>query len=78
MSMWTAIVLIVALGVGGGVMREFARSRGRRAAEADDDAPAVAVAEFEALRQRVEVLERIVTDEGFDLKRELARLERTG
>ena len=75
MSMWTAIVLIVLIGVAGGVASEFARGQRKRNESRQSDG--ADRAELEALRARIEVLEKIVTDEGFNLRRELDRLERT-
>lgn len=75
MSMWTAIVLIVLIGVAGGVASDFARSRKKN--REDRELKGFEQAELDALRARIEVLEKIVTDEGFDLRRELDRLERT-
>jgi phage shock protein C len=75
MSMWTAIVLIVLIGVAGGVASEFVR--GKKKNREERELRGFAQADLDALRARVEVLEKIVTDEGFDLRRELDRLERT-
>lgn len=75
MSMWTAIVLIVLIGVAGGVASDFAR--GKRKSREERELRGFEQADLDALRARVEVLEKIVTDEGFDLRRELDRLERT-
>lgn len=76
MSMWTAIVLIVLISVAGGVASNFARARAKMAQRSEGDA--VFGGELEALRRRVEVLEKIVTDPRNDLRRELDALERTG
>lgn len=75
MSMWTAIVLIVLIGVAGGVASDFARARKKHREEREPKG--IEQADLDALRARIEVLEKIVTDEGFDLRRELDRLERT-
>ena len=76
MSMWTAIVLIVLISVGGGVASNFAKARARQAQRLDGDR--AFDGELEALKRRVEVLEKIITDPKYDLTRELERLERTG
>jgi len=75
MSMWTAIVLIVLIGVAGSVASDFAR--GKKKNREDRELRRFDEAELDALRARIEVLEKIVTGEGFDLRRELDRLERT-
>jgi len=79
MSMWTAIVLIVFAAIAGEAWRHHVKARGsapsREALEAlnrrldalEDD-----------LRSRVETLERIVTDQREDLKRQFDRLDKTG
>ena len=75
MSMWSAIVFIVLICVAGGVASDFARSK--RKSREERDLRGFEQADLGALRARVEVLEKIVTEEGFDLRRELDRLERT-
>jgi hypothetical protein len=72
MSMWSAIVAIVFISCAVPVAKEFARARGRQTS-LDPDRYVERI-ELLALKERVEVLEKIVTDEGFDLKRELSRL----
>jgi hypothetical protein len=47
---------------------DYRQARRPEPAPEDDD-------RLRRLEERVEVLERIVTDEGYDLRRELARLE---
>lgn len=75
MSMWAAIVWIVLIGVAGGVASDYFRSKRKNREE--HEPRGFEQADLDALRARVEVLEKIVTDERFDLKRELDRLERT-
>ena len=76
MSMWSAIVLIVLISVGGGVANNFAKARARSERRSESDA--LIGSELAALRERVEVLEKIVTDPRNELRRELDALERTG
>jgi hypothetical protein len=79
MSMWTAIVLIVVAAIAGEAWRHHLRARrstpsrealvalNRRLDALDSD-----------LRARVETLERIVTDNKEELKRQFDRLDKTG
>lgn len=76
MSMWSAIVLIV---IAGCALEAY---RARYASKAEGEA-ADRVAELESkldemsdLRERVEVLERIVTDDKADLKRQFDYLDK--
>ena len=74
MSLWDMIVLVVLIGCGSGVLMEYLK--GRRSA-LEESAPNDDVYdEVEMLRERVEVLEKIVTDERFHLEREINQLER--
>jgi len=66
------VVLIVAIAVGGGVARDYLRTQrqvNENAGDADD-----LEAELAVLRARVEVLEEIVTDERYELRKELKQL----
>ncbi|MBM4204176.1 MAG: hypothetical protein FJ194_08530 [Gammaproteobacteria bacterium] len=76
MSMWSAIVLIVLISIAGGVANNFAKARAR--GERRNESDALIGSELAALRERVEVLEKIVTDPRNELRRELDALERTG
>jgi phage shock protein C len=79
MSMWTAIVMIVLISVAGGVASNFARARSKMAQrDLLQNNSGETVAEIEALKRRIEVLEKIVTDQKYDLRREIEQLERTG
>lgn len=77
MSMWTAIALIVIAGCAVEAFRIRHGSKGK-SADADEIAELQARTErLEAeLRQRIEVLERIVTDEKQDLKRQFDYLDK--
>jgi cell division protein FtsB len=72
-SVFMMVVLIVLISCGAGVANNYLRNQ-RKRAEADAD-PEVR-AELDRLRERVEVLEKIVTDEKFHLAKEINRLER--
>ena len=79
MNMWTAIVLIVLVAMAGEAWRHHIKARGsntnkdalddlnRRMDELEND-----------LRDRVETLERIVTDNKDDLKRQFDHLDKVG
>ena len=79
MSMWTAIVLIVIAAIAGEAWRHHVKAR---QAEPDRQALDELNRRLDALetdlRQRVETLERIVTDSREDLKRQFDRLDKTG
>lgn len=81
MSMWTAIVLIVIAGVAGEAWRNHTKAKraapNRETQEAMEALQRKVDALDHDLRQRVETLERIVTDDKADLKREFDRLDKT-
>jgi hypothetical protein len=66
------VVLIVFLGV----MAKMYDSRQRHRRARHDDSPPADEARLARLEERVEVLERIVTDSGYDLRRQFRELER--
>lgn len=74
MSMWTAIVLIVLAGCA------LEAYRSKHAGKADEESLADLEAKIDRLdnelRDRVETLERIVTDRSSDLKREFEYLDK--
>lgn len=72
MDLWTMIVCVVAIGCGAGVAESYFKSkRHAKSARSEDDA---LNSELVELRSRVEVLEKIVTDENYQLEQELDRL----
>ncbi len=75
MDVYTMVALIVLASCGAGVLNNYFKMKGQSADELDQSETE---AELDALRRRVEVLEEIVTDEKYQLKNELAALERTG
>ncbi|MBT8059847.1 MAG: hypothetical protein KJO33_09640 [Gammaproteobacteria bacterium] len=79
MSMWSAIVLIVIAAMAGEAWRLHlkARSKGPHQQSLDELIRKVDALDRE-LRERVETLERIVTDEKAELKRQFDRLDKTG
>lgn len=74
MELWTMIVLIVLIGCGTGVLNEHFKTRRK---ELEHSSPNDDVYdEVEMLRERIEVLEKIVTDERYHLEKEINQLER--
>lgn len=63
------VLLIVLAAIGAGVLRRYMWMK--TAVPRDDPQ---SQARIEALERRVQTLERIVTDKGYDLKREFERL----
>jgi ABC-type uncharacterized transport system YnjBCD ATPase subunit len=79
MSMWTAIVLIVIAAIAGEAWRHHLRARQAAPDRNALDELTRRLDRIEAeLRERVETLERIVTDSREDLKRQFDRLDKTG
>ena len=72
MNMWVAIVCIVAIVFGADTINKFSNNKKRKKSESDElDA---ALQQVEALEERIRVLERIVTENKFDLRSEINRL----
>jgi hypothetical protein len=77
--MWTAIVLIVIAAIAGEAWRHHLRARQAAPDRNALDELTRRLDRIEAeLRERVETLERIVTDSREDLKRQFDRLDKTG
>ncbi len=74
MDVFTFVVIIVIIGCGSGVLNNYLKNRREEAQIDIDDG---AYQELENLRERIEVLERIITDEKYHLKKELDQLERS-
>jgi hypothetical protein len=73
MDVFTMIVIIVFIACTAGVVERLLKNRrAELEAQPTDDV----YDELDALRQRVEVLEKIVTDEKYNLTREINRLDR--
>lgn len=72
-DVFVMVVLIVLMGVGGGILREHLR--GKREAQYHSGVDAEGLHhEIAALQDRVAVLEQIVTDGKYELRRELDQL----
>ena len=79
MNMWTAIVLIVMVAMASEAWRHHVKARGSGAnKDALDELNRRLDAMEKDLKDRVETLERIVTDDKGDLKRQFDRLDKTG
>jgi len=74
MDVFTMVVIIVAISCGAGAYNNYLKTRKQEAKSAPTED---VMAELDDLRQRVEVLEKIVTDEKYQLHRELNNLERS-
>ena len=72
MDVFTMVVIIVAVSCGAGVLNNYIKSKNEESSIEDQDH---LLAELDELRQRVETLEKIVTDEKYQLRRELDNLE---
>ncbi len=73
MAVFDMVVAVVAISCAAGVINNYLKNkRLERQVDADPDL----AKELEALKQRVAVLEEIVTDERYHLKKELDQLER--
>jgi len=72
MNMWIAIVSIVAIVFGADTINKLSKNRGRKRGE--DDELAEALKQVDALEERIRVLERIVTENKFDLRSEINKL----
>ena len=73
MDVFTFIILVVLIGCGSGVVNNYMRNqRNKTKVTIDEDAQQ----ELVELRERIEILEKIVTDEKYQLQRDLDHLER--
>lgn len=72
LGLWDMIVIVVVAGVGGGVLREYLKTK--RNQPADDKASAVTNERLAKLEDRVKTLERILTDSKSQLKSEIDAL----
>ncbi len=74
MDVFTMVTIIVIVGCATGVATEYFKSRAKAVGKQD---PALKQ-EVRDLRKRVEVLEEIVTDDQYDLAKEINRLDGRG
>ena len=74
MQVFTMVVLIVAISCGTAVLIEYLKNRRLTLKQAPVHEEILA--RLETLHDRIAVLEEIVTDDSYQLNRELGRLER--
>ncbi len=73
MDVFTFVIIVVLIGCGSGVINNYMRNqRNKNKLTVDEDAQQ----ELAELRERIEILEKIVTDEKYQLQRDLDQLER--
>jgi hypothetical protein len=70
----TGIVLVVLIACLTGVAMRYISEKNKAADSANDEDSADLLAQLDAIEERVRVLERIITEHKFDLKREIERL----
>ncbi len=70
----TGIVLVVLIACITGVAMHYISEKNKAADGADREGFDDMLAQLDAIEQRVRVLERIITENKFDLKREIERL----
>jgi len=73
MDVLTMVVAIVAISCAAGAYNSYLRSKKHTP---NNDKAVELYAELDGLRERVEILEKIVTDDKFQLHKELEDLER--
>lgn len=76
MDVFTFVIAIVAISCASGIVNSYLKNQRelRKQQVPDEDAQL----EMDALRERIEILERIVTDGKYHLAKELDELERQG
>lgn len=70
----TGIVLVVLIACVTGVAMHYISEKNKAAEGAGGEASDDLLAQLDAIEERVRVLERIITENKFDLKREIERL----
>jgi hypothetical protein len=73
MSTWAAIVSIVAIVFSADTIAKLSKNRAKRKSGQDAELEE-ALAQVEKLEERIRVLERIVTENKFDLRSEINKL----
>ncbi|MGI9219740.1 MAG: hypothetical protein ACR2QS_01730 [Woeseiaceae bacterium] len=73
MSTWAAIVSIVAIVVGADTIAKLSKNRAKKKSGKDEELEE-ALAQVAQLEERIRVLERIVTENKFDLRSEINKL----
>lgn len=72
MNVWVAIVSIIAIVMVADTIQKVSSNRKRGKGESDE--LAAALKQVDALEERIRVLERIVTENNFDLRSEINKL----
>ncbi len=72
LGLWDMIVIVVVVGVIGGVLREYFKTKRSQPAKNEDNA--ADKERLEKLEERVKTLERILTDSKSNLKAEIDAL----
>jgi hypothetical protein len=75
MDVFTFVIIVVIIACGSGVVNNYLKNQRERTLMSGEEDEAV-YQELAVLRERIEVLEKIVTDEKYQLERDLNRLER--
>ncbi len=73
MDVYTMVTVIVVVSCGAGAFNNYMKMQKKRSHSEDSEA---VIDELEALRDRIEVLEKIITEDKYQLNRELEELER--
>ena len=74
MDVFTFVIIVVIIACGSGVVNNYLKNQRERNLTGEEDE--AVYQELAVLRERIEVLEKIVTDEKYQLERDLNRLER--
>ena len=77
MDVFTFVIIIVAISCAAGVANNVLKNQRERQQLAGNGDVEDAGAQLDELRGRIEVLEKIVTDERYHLKREIDQLDRS-
>ncbi len=74
MDVFTFVIIVVIIGCGSGVVNNYLKNQREMTQYSAEDEEVNQ--ELALLRERIEVLEKIITDEKYQLERDLNRLER--
>ena len=74
MNVFEMVVIIVALGTIAGVLNNYLKQRTPASTTQDIDEVFDRLKQLESLEERVRVLETVITDQDYDLKRQLKDL----
>ncbi|HKI74843.1 MAG TPA: hypothetical protein VJ998_09375 [Pseudomonadales bacterium] len=75
MNVFEMVVIIVIVSVVAGTIRSYFRSRHRMVSQGGHESLDEALDKIDDLEERVRVLERVVTDDKYDLKRQIDDLK---